>query len=112
MSFLQEQGRPMRRLFWFAAAALVACATAVYCVANYAAKHPASYWARCINSAAALGLYANPFVPVSTMGSGKVIKEVGQQVHAAGNAVAAQGQGNTLRDVARMLVGALVPGKE
>ncbi|HYT89550.1 MAG TPA: hypothetical protein VEL76_12660 [Gemmataceae bacterium] len=95
----------MRKVFWCAAAGLVACATAVYFVADYAAKHPDSYWARCVNGAASFGLYANPFVHVTTTGASKVIKEVGQQVNGAGNAVAAQGAGNAQGDVARMFVG-------
>jgi hypothetical protein len=57
----------MRRLVWCGAAVLVATAAGVYMAASHAAKHPDSYWGRCLTAAATLGLHSNPFLAVTPM---------------------------------------------
>ncbi|MCC6420857.1 MAG: hypothetical protein IT429_21695 [Gemmataceae bacterium] len=52
----------MRKLVWCGAAVMVAGAAAVYMTASHAAKNPDSYWGRCFNVAAHLGIRSNPFV--------------------------------------------------
>ncbi|MCI0459474.1 MAG: hypothetical protein L0Z62_21195 [Gemmataceae bacterium] len=57
----------MRKLVWCGAVVMVATAAAVYVAASHAAKHPDSYWGRCLAAAAYLGLHGNPFVALQPM---------------------------------------------
>jgi hypothetical protein len=100
----------MRKLFWCGAACLVVFAAAVYYVADNAAKHPDSYWRRCLDYAASLGLYANPFVPMHPVNAGQVAQDAAHHVNAAvGAGILAQADGNAVADP---IEGELVPGNE
>jgi hypothetical protein len=59
-SFLLEQGKTMRKLFWCAAATAVIGAAAVYVTTGYVRDHPDSLLAGCVSAAWRVGMAASP----------------------------------------------------
>jgi hypothetical protein len=68
----------MRKLVWFGAAGMVACAVAVYLAADYAAQHPQSYLGRCAAAAVYLGARSNPITVAAEMAHGNGACAAGQ----------------------------------
>src|SRR5437764_1159421 len=62
-AFSKKRGRIMRKYLWLGAILSIAAALGVYWTAQFAARHPESFFSNCW-SAARLGMYlANPGMP-------------------------------------------------